>query len=179
MTFMRSLRRIGFADAVFARSTFGRSRLSPRPPRLPPCIEGADDALRQEQRHQDEHRAQHEQPVRRQRARGEERLGIVDHDRAQRRAHQRAAAADRDPESRTAISTLPSFEVTTALQIRKATISARQLNRNSAARVPSACTLKPRMSLKSVRPLLPPKPKSLRKKANNSAEVIACVMIER
>ena len=32
-----------------------------------------------------------------------------------------------------------------------------------------ACTLKPRMSLKSVRPLLPPKPMSLRKKASSSA----------
>ena len=37
------------------------------------------------------------------------------------------------------------------------------------ARVLSAWTLKPRMSLKSVRPLLPPKPKSLRKNASNSA----------
>ncbi len=33
----------------------------------------------------------------------------------------------------------------------------------------SACTLKPRMSLKSVRPLLPPKPKSLRKKPSSNA----------
>ncbi len=33
----------------------------------------------------------------------------------------------------------------------------------------SACTLKPRMSLKSVRPLLPPKPKSLRKNPSKSA----------
>jgi urea transport system permease protein len=33
----------------------------------------------------------------------------------------------------------------------------------------SACTLKPRMSLKSVRPLLPPNPKSLRKKPSSSA----------
>ena len=43
----------------------------------------------------------------------------------------------------------------------------------------SACTLKPRMSLKSVRPLLPPKPKLLRKKPSSSAKVKACVMIER
>jgi len=35
---------------------------------------------------------------------------------------------------------------------------------NSAARVPGACTLKPRISLKSVSPLLPPKPKLLRKR---------------
>ena len=39
----------------------------------------------------------------------------------------------------------------------------------SAARVESAWTLKPRMSLKSVRPLLPPKPMSLRKKASSRA----------
>ena len=42
-----------------------------------------------------------------------------------------------------------------------------------------ACTLKPRMSLKSVRPLLPPKPKLLRKKPSISANVIAWVMIDK
>ena len=50
---------------------------------------------------------------------------------------------------------------------------------NSALRVVSACTLKPRMSLKSVKPLLPPKPKLLRKKPSISAKVSACVMIEK
>ncbi|CLQ45645.1 Uncharacterised protein [Mycobacterium tuberculosis] len=37
------------------------------------------------------------------------------------------------------------------------------------ARVPSAWTGKPRMSLKSVNPLFPPNPMSLRKKASISA----------
>ena len=100
MTFMRSLRRLRFADAVFARGAFGIGRSRCRLPRLPPGVEGADDALRQQQRHQDEQRAQHEQPVRRQRARGEEGLGVVDDDGAERRADQRAAAADRDPDHR-------------------------------------------------------------------------------
>ena len=40
---------------------------------------------------------------------------------------------------------------------------------NRAARVASACTLKPTMSLKSVRPLLPPNPMSLRKNASSNA----------
>ncbi len=77
-----------------------RRRHALRLPRLPPGVEGADDALRQQQRHQDEQRAQHEQPVRRQRARGEDGLGVVDDDGAERRADQRAAAADRDPDHR-------------------------------------------------------------------------------
>ena len=50
---------------------------------------------------------------------------------------------------------------------------------NSDARVKGACTLNPRMSLKSVSPLLPPKPKLLRKKPSISAKVRAWVMIER
>ena len=40
------------------------------------------------------------------------------------------------------------------------------LVRNRPTRVASLCKLKPRMSLKSVKPLLPPKPISLRKKAS-------------
>ena len=64
-------------------------------------------------------------------------------------------------------------------QIRKPSISATVVAKNSAARVPGACTLKPRMSLKSVRPLLPPKPKLLRKKPSISANVSAWVMIDR
>src|SRR5476649_1977749 len=100
MTFMRSLRRVRFADAVFARRTYGIGRHALRLPRLPPGIEGADDPLRQQQRYQDEHRAQHEQPIRRQRTRGEYGLCIVDDDGAERGPNQRAAAADRDPDHR-------------------------------------------------------------------------------
>ena len=37
----------------------------------------------------------------------------------------------------------------------------------------------PRMRLKSVKPLLPPKPVSLRKNSSITAKVIACVMIEK
>jgi hypothetical protein len=68
-----------------------------------------------------------------------------------------------------ATSTLPNFEVTMARHTRKNSASARHDTTRSALRVASACTLKPRMSLKSVRPLLPPKPKLLRKKPSSSA----------
>ena len=85
----------------------------------------------------------------------------------------------RNSASRIATSTLPNFEVTSARQMMKPSASAAQEIANKAARVPCACTLKPRMSLKSVRPLLPPKPKLLRKKPSISAKVIACVMMER
>ena len=37
----------------------------------------------------------------------------------------------------------------------------------------------PTMRLKSVKPLLPPKPVSLRKNSSIAANVIACVMIEK
>ena len=66
-----------------------------------------------------------------------------------------------------------------ARHIRSASASTTQDNANSAQRVGAAWTLKPRMSLKSVRPLLPPKPKLLRKKPSISAKVSAWVMIDR
>ncbi|MOA61750.1 hypothetical protein D3C78_1869670 [compost metagenome] len=47
------------------------------------------------------------------------------------------------------------------------------------ARVPGAVMSKPRMRLKSVKPLLPPKPVSLRKNSSMAANVSACVMIEK
>ncbi len=56
-----------------------------------------------------------------------------------------------------------------ARQIRKQIASMMQDITSSELRVASDCTLKPRMSLKSVRPLLPPKPKLLRKKPSSSA----------
>ena len=49
----------------------------------------------------------------------------------------------------------------------------------SAMRVSGAVMLKPRMRLKSVKPLLPPKPVLLRKKSSIAANVSACVMIEK
>src|SRR5437762_10523115 len=75
--------------------------------------------------------------------------------------------------------TLPNLELTTTRQMMKPSISASMEVTNSAARVGAAWTLKPRISLKSVRPLLPPKPKLLRKKPSSSANVSACVMIDR
>ena len=66
-----------------------------------------------------------------------------------------------------------------ARQMMKPSISASVDMANRAARVPCACTLKPRMSLKSVRPLLPPKPKLLRKNPSSNAKVSVWVMIER
>ena len=38
---------------------------------------------------------------------------------------------------------------------------------------------KSRMRLKSVKPLLPPKPVSFRKKSSMAAKVMACVMMEK
>ena len=64
-------------------------------------------------------------------------------------------------------------------QIRKPIASAAAEAAKRALRVPSACRLKPSRSLKSVRPLLPPKPMSLRKNASIRAKVMAWVMIER
>src|SRR6187549_811540 len=57
MTFMRSLRRVRFADAVFERGALGCGRHAPCLVGLPPGVEGAEDALRQQQRNQDEQRA--------------------------------------------------------------------------------------------------------------------------
>ena len=49
----------------------------------------------------------------------------------------------------------------------------------SPERIPSDWSEKPRKSLKSVSPLLPPNPMLLRKKASISANVRACVMMEK
>ena len=81
--------------------------------------------------------------------------------------------------SRTATSTLPNLERTIAEVMSTPSASASAEAAKSAARVASARIGKPRMSLKSVRPLLPPKPKLLRKKPSSSAKVSAWVMIER
>ena len=50
---------------------------------------------------------------------------------------------------------------------------------NKVARVLGSAMRNPRMRLKSVKPLLPPKPVSLRKNSNMNANVSACVMIEK
>ncbi|MNT24032.1 hypothetical protein D3C72_1594810 [compost metagenome] len=54
-----------------------------------------------------------------------------------------------------------------------------RVSRNSTARVAGAVMSWPRMVLKSVKPLLPPKPVSLRKNKSMKAYVIACVMMEK
>jgi hypothetical protein len=59
--------------------------------------EQADDALRQEQRDRDEHRAEHVEPELREGLR-EPALRAVDEERADDRADQGAAAADRGPD---------------------------------------------------------------------------------
>ena len=50
---------------------------------------------------------------------------------------------------------------------------------NSAMRVCGVVIGMSRMRLKSVKPLLPPKPVSLRKNSSIAAKVSACVMIEK
>ena len=50
---------------------------------------------------------------------------------------------------------------------------------NSVMRIDGVAIGMPRMRLKSVKPLLPPKPVSLRKNSSIVAKVIACVMIEK
>ena len=88
----------GAGGDAAASSSAAADALSRRSVR--PVLQRADDAARQEQRHRDEQAAEHEQPVRREHAGGEVGLGVVDQHRAEHRAGQRAAAADRDPDHR-------------------------------------------------------------------------------
>ena len=57
--------------------------------------------------------------------------------------------------------------------------STKPVSTNSVMRMDGVAIGKPRMRLKSVNPLLPPKPVSLRKKSNIAAKVMACVMMEK
>src|SRR5262249_45941943 len=97
LAIMRLLRHVRFGNAVLAGGTCGIDRQPLGFERLPPCVDCTNNALGQEQRHQNEQRAQYEQPVGRERSGGEVGLGVVDDDRAKRGSAQRAAAADRDP----------------------------------------------------------------------------------
>src|SRR4029453_19460862 len=81
--------------------------------------------------------------------------------------------------SRIAVRTRPSFDCTMNRHKRSEPSSATPVATNSAARVEGAVTEKPRIRLKSVKPLLPPKPVSLRKNSSMNAYVSACVMIEK
>ena len=71
--------------------------------------------------------------------------------------------------SRTATSTLPNFAVVIQRPARMPRPSASPESTKSPARVVSAESGNPSTSRKSVSPLLPPKPISLRKKASISA----------
>ena len=62
---------------------------------------------------------------------------------------------------------------------RKKPSSVRPVSTNSVMRIDGVAIGMPRMRLKSVKPLLPPKPVSLRKNSSIAAKVIACVMIEK
>ncbi len=77
------------------------------------------------------------------------------------------------------MSTRPSFEVTIQRASSSVATSTAPVMMNSAARVSGAVMLKPRMRLKSVKPLLPPKPVALRKNSSIAAKVSACVMMEK
>ena len=68
---------------------------------------------------------------------------------------------------------------TMARDIAKKPISTRPVITNSVTRICGVVIEMPRMRLKSVKPLLPPKPVSLRKNSSIAAKVIACVMIEK
>ena len=77
------------------------------------------------------------------------------------------------------MSTRPSFDVTMQRQARSVAVSVAAVIANSAAFVSGAVIVKPRMRLKSVKPLLPPNPVLLRKKSSMNANVSAWVMIEK
>ena len=85
------------AGSGSAHAVFGGGRGAIAAQRIP-MPHRADDAARQQQRHGDEQRAEHEQPIGREESRREERLGVIHQHRADHRAGERAAAADRDPD---------------------------------------------------------------------------------
>src|ERR1700680_1282652 len=63
-------------------------------------VQSADDAARQEQRHGDEQTTKYEQPIGREDSGGEVGFGVVEQNRAERRAQEWAAPADGDPNYR-------------------------------------------------------------------------------
>src|ERR671915_23068 len=81
--------------------------------------------------------------------------------------------------SRMAASTRPNLEVTIQRANKRVEIRINAVTAKSTIRVSGEVTLKPRMRLKSVKPLLPPKPVLLRKKSSIAAKVSAWVMIEK
>ena len=81
--------------------------------------------------------------------------------------------------SRIACSTRPNLLSTSQRASRKKPISVQPVITNSSMRIDGVAIGMPRMRLKSVKPLLPPKPVSLRKNSSIAAKVSACVMIEK
>ena len=68
--------------------------------------------------------------------------------------------------SRIACRTRPNLLATIARAIRKKAIRVQPVMTKSSIRIDGVCSGTPRMRLKSVKPLLPPKPVSLRKKSS-------------
>lgn len=81
--------------------------------------------------------------------------------------------------SRTACSTRPNLLRTSQRASRKKPSSASPVSTNSVMRMFCVAMGVPRMRLKSVNPLFPPKPVSLRKNSSMAAYVMACVMMEK
>ena len=78
-----------------------------------------------------------------------------------------------------ACSTRPNLLTTIQRDSRKKPTSTEPVSANKASRVEVCCRGMPQMRLKSVKPLLPPKPVSLRKNSSMAAKVSACVMMEK
>src|SRR6476660_9963964 len=78
-----------------------------------------------------------------------------------------------------AVSTRPSFDATSTRQTAMPASSVTAVTQNNTIRVEGAVIGYPRIRVKSVKPVLPPKPVSLRKNSSIAAYVSACVMIEK
>ena len=78
-----------------------------------------------------------------------------------------------------ACSTRPNLLDTSQRDSRKKPSSVQPVITNRVMRMPWVAIGRPRMRLKSVNPLLPPKPVSLRKNSSIAAKVMAWVMMEK
>ena len=85
----------------------------------------------------------------------------------------------RDSASRTACSTRPNFELTSQRASRKNPSKVLAVSTNSVMRMLGVAIGMSSRRLKSVNPLLPPNPVSLRKNSSMAAKVMACVMMEK
>ena len=81
--------------------------------------------------------------------------------------------------SRTACSTRPNLLPTSQRASKKKPSSVTPVSTNNVMRISWVATGMFRMRLKSVKPLLPPKPVSLRKNSSMAAKVRAWVMMEK